>query len=164
MIVSGINHGANMGDDVTYSGTVAAAIEGSILGIPSVSISMAHYEPGMPMTRAARFAAKLIRRHDQLGLNSSTFLNVNFPPDNGQTYRDYEFTKLGVRHYKDIIIHKVDPRGKDYYWIGGRPKWKATKGSDFEAVRRGKISISPLKLNFTDSDSLKKFENLRLQL
>ncbi len=164
MIVSGINHGANMGDDVTYSGTVAAAIEGSILGIPSVAISMAHYEPGTPMIRAARFTAKLIRKHHKLELDSSTFLNVNLPPDNGRAYRDFEFTKLGVRQYKDIIIHKVDPRGKDYYWIGGRPKWKATKGSDFEAVRRGKISISPLKLNFTDNESLERFKEIPFRL
>lgn len=154
MIISGINHGANMGDDVTYSGTVAAAIEGSILRIPSMAVSMANYEPGTPMNRAANFVKRLVNSLDVMNLPPSTFLNVNLPRDNGKAYRKYEFTELGFRHYKDIVIHKTDPRGKAYYWIGGRPKWKTTRGSDFEAVKRGVVSISPLKLNFTDTDSL----------
>ncbi|MFQ5500633.1 MAG: 5'/3'-nucleotidase SurE [Candidatus Zixiibacteriota bacterium] len=164
MIISGINHGGNMGDDVTYSGTVAAAIEGSILRIPSIAISMAHYEPGMVMTRAVQFVSRLISNHDRLGLGASTFLNVNLPPDNGQPYRDFEFTELGIRQYKDIIIHKTDPRGKSYYWIGGRPKWKRTKGSDFSAVERGIVSVSPLKLGFTDHQFLEatRFRHIKL--
>ena len=154
LIVSGINHGANMGDDVTYSGTVAAAIEGSILKIPSIAISMANYEPGTPMKRAARFVAKLLPMVRDWNIESSTFLNVNLPVDNGRPYRSFEFTQLGSRHYKDVVIHKKDPRGKDYYWIGGRPQWRTVKGSDFEAVNRGMTSITPLNLNFTDSSVL----------
>lgn len=164
LIISGINHGANMGDDVTYSGTVAAAIEGSILHIPSLAISMAHWEPGMSMVRAAKFSAKLIDRLGKMGLEPSTFLNVNFPPDNGKPYADYRFTQLGLRQYKDIVIQKTDPRGKHYYWIGGRPKWTASKGSDFDTVESGKVSISPLHLNFTDDPSLKKLLQLDLKL
>lgn len=164
MIISGINHGANMGDDVTYSGTIAAAIEGSILQVPSIAASMAHYEPGMPMSRAAKFIAKLINSYDKLALEPSTFLNVNFPPDNNEPYATYEFTKLGFRHYKDIVIRKTDPRGKSYYWIGGRPKWAMTKGSDFEAVHRGVISITPLTLNFTDFDTLTRFTSKKTKL
>ena len=154
MIISGINHGANMGDDVTYSGTIAAAIEGSILGVPSIAVSMANYEPGTPMERAAKFVSKVVTKFDDLKITPATFLNINLPLDNGKPYKDYEFTKLGIRHYKDIVISKKDPRGKPYYWIGGRPKWKMTKGTDFEAVFRGVISITPLKLNFTDIDVL----------
>ena len=164
MIISGINHGANMGDDVTYSGTVAAAIEASILRIPSIAVSMANYEPGTPMVRAAKMMKKLVDSLESMELDPATFLNVNLPRDNGKPYRKYEFTKLGFRHYKDIVIHKTDPRGKSYYWIGGRPKWKTTKGSDFEAVKRGVVSITPLKLNFTDTDTLKKLSAFNVKL
>lgn len=164
MIISGINHGANMGDDVTYSGTVAAAIEGSILQIPSIAISMAHWDPGMAMSRAAKFSAKLVDRLNKLELAPSTFLNINFPPDTGKPYTKYRFTRLGFRQYKDIVIQKTDPRGKHYYWIGGRPKWTASKGSDFDAVESGYVSISPLHLNFTDMPSLERLLNLDLKL
>ena len=153
-IISGINHGANMGDDVTYSGTVAAAIEGSIMGVPSMAVSMSNYEPGTPMIRAARFVAKLAASYQKLGINSSTFLNVNLPCDDSRPYKSFEFTSLGSRQYKDVVIHKTDPRGKPYYWIGGRPQWKMTKGSDFEAVSRGVVSITPTRLNFTHSEAL----------
>ncbi|MFH1687818.1 MAG: 5'/3'-nucleotidase SurE, partial [bacterium] len=158
LIISGINHGANMGDDVTYSGTVAAAIEGSILQVPSMAVSMANYEPGTPMKRAARFVAKLLPRVAGWGIGSSTFLNVNLPVDNGQAYRSFEFTRLGSRHYKDVVIHKKDPRGKDYYWIGGRPQWRTLRGSDFEAVNRGVVSITPLDLSFTDTATLDRLK------
>lgn len=154
MIISGINHGANMGDDVTYSGTIAAAIEGSILQIPSIAVSMANYKPGTPMNRAASFMLKIVNAYDKLKLDPATFLNINLPADNKRVYRKFEFTELGFRHYKDIVIHKTDPRGKPYYWIGGRPEWKTTKGSDFEAVHRGVVSVTPLKLNFTDTETL----------
>ncbi len=164
MIISGINHGANMGDDVTYSGTVAAAIEGSILRIPSMAVSMANYELGTPMTRAARFVSRLVASITEMKLEPSTFLNVNLPLDNGRPYGKYEFTALGFRHYRDIVIHKTDPRGKDYYWIGGRPRWKTTRGSDFEAVQRGVVSITPLRLCFTDTDTLGKLSGFNIKL
>lgn len=164
MIISGINHGANMGDDVTYSGTVAAAIEGSILRIPAMAVSMANYEPATPMRRAASFVVKLVNAIDRMKLEPGSFLNVNLPRDNGHPYLKYEFTALGLRHYKDIVVHKTDPRGKPYYWIGGRPKWKTTKGSDFEAVQRGVVSITPLKLAFTDVDTLKRLSQNGLKL
>ncbi len=164
IIISGINHGANMGDDVTYSGTVAAAIEGSILKIPSIAVSMANYEPGMSMSRAANFVKKLLDSYEKMQLDPRIFLNVNLPPDNGKAYSKYEFTELGFRHYKDIVIHKTDPRGKPYYWIGGRPKWKTTKGSDFEAVNRGVISITPLKLCFTDVQTLDRLAGDKFKL
>ena len=156
-IISGINHGANMGDDVTYSGTVAAAIEGAILRIPSLALSMANYEPGLPMTRAARFVVKLVRAFRGLELPPSTFLNVNFPADNGRPYRHWQFTTQGSRQYKDVVIRKVDPRGKEYYWIGGRPRWKKRKGSDFSAVHQGLVSITPMHMEFTDTQVLADF-------
>ncbi len=164
MIVSGINHGANMGDDITYSGTVAAAIEGSILGIPSLACSMANWEPETPMNPAAKFIAGLVDNFEAFELDTSTFLNVNFPVRKRGTYTRYEFTSLGMRHYKDVVIHKTDPRGKPYYWIGGRPKWKKTQGTDFATVYRNVVSITPIKLNFTDRDSLDRLSQLRLKL
>ncbi len=169
MIVSGINHGANMGDDITYSGTVAAAIEGSIMGIPSVAASMTGYRPGMRFNSAANFVARFIDSYDMLDLEPSVFINVNFPPDkskSGRTnpYQKWTFTRQGCRQYKDIIIQKTDPRGKPYYWIGGRPEWKTTRGSDFAAVNRGEVSITPLHLNFTDSVSLQRLRGLNLKL
>ena len=159
MIVSGINHGPNMSDDITYSGTVAAAIEGSVLQIPSIAISVSDYEPDMPMTRAARWVAKLIQAFPGFELEPSVFLNVNLPPDNGRPYKDFLFTKPGIRKYKDIVIHKTDPRGKSYYWIGGKPKWQITSGTDFAVVKSGKISISPMKPEFLDSVSLEKLRS-----
>jgi 5'-nucleotidase len=153
-IVSGINHGANMGDDVTYSGTVAAAIEGAILKIPSIAVSMVGYRPGTPMIRAARFVGQLVSGYYSLGLTPETFLNVNLPPDNGQPYRKHQFTRQGDREYKDVVIQKYDPRGRDYYWIGGHPRWRRLKGTDFMATRAGYVSITPMKLEFTDSEAL----------
>jgi 5'-nucleotidase len=169
MIVSGINHGANMGDDITYSGTVAAAIEGSIMGIPSVAASMSGYEPGMRFSYAARFVARFVNQFDALEIDPSVFININFPPDRlkiGRTdpYRKWTFTRQGCRQYKDIIIRKTDPRGKPYYWIGGRPEWRMTRGSDFAAVNRGVVSITPLKLNFTDNTSLEKLRDRKIKI
>lgn len=162
MIISGINHGANMGDDITYSGTVAAAIEGSICGIQSVAVSMANWVPGMRMSAAAAFTARFISRIERLKIDPKTIININFPPDTGtgrepSPYSGYEFTSQGIRHYQDVIVAKKDPRGKPYYWIGGRAKWKMTKGTDFAAVKRGLVSITPLKLDFTDNFSLERF-------
>ncbi len=157
-IISGINHGANMGDDVTYSGTVAAATEGAILKIPSIAVSMAGYKPGMSMTRGARFVSQLVSVYHSMELTPATFLNVNLPPDNGQPYRKYEFTRQGDREYKDVVIRKYDPRGRDYYWIGGHPRWKRLKGTDFMATRAGLVSITPMKLEFTDTEALDRLD------
>lgn len=163
-IVSGINHGANMGDDVTYSGTVAAAIEGAILKVPSVAVSMANYEPGTPMKRAAMFASKFIRRYDKLQLDPMTFVNINFPQDDGKVYKNYVFTSQGSRRYKDVVIKKKDPRGIDYYWIGGRPEWELTEGTDFGAVSNGFVSITPMKLEFTDESALARLQVTPMKL
>ncbi|HUV30104.1 MAG TPA: 5'/3'-nucleotidase SurE [Acidobacteriota bacterium] len=164
MIISGINHGGNMGDDITYSGTVAAAIEGAILRIPSMAVSMADYKPGTPMLRAARFVSRLLDRYDDLALAPSTFLNINLPLDHGRPYRDFEFTSQGFRMYKDIVVRKTDPRGTPYFWIGGRPRWKTTRGTDFAAVTKGKVSITPMTLAFTDTESLARLGQTKLRM
>lgn len=164
MIVSGINHGPNMGDDITYSGTIAAAIEGSYLRIPSMAVSMVGYIPGTSMIRAARFVVKLVKAFPNLKLDPSVFLNVNLPKDNGRAYAKFKFTAPGIRRYRDIVIRKTDPRGKSYYWIGGTPKWKTTAGSDFESVSRGFVSISPLRPDFEESDSLKRLSEMTIKI
>ena len=106
------------------------------------------------MIRAARFVSRLLELHPKLGLSPTTFLNVNLPPDNGRPYRRYQFTRQGNREYNDVVIKKNDPRGRDYYWIGGHPRWKRQKGTDFVAVKSGFVSITPMKLDFTDADAL----------
>ncbi len=169
LVLSGINHGANMGDDIIYSGTVAAAVEGSLCGIKSIAVSMAQYEPGMRMKSAAAFVSKFITRLDRLEIDHQTVININFPADKGEKndsspYDDYEFTAQGFRHYQDVIISKKDPRGKPYFWIGGRAKWRDTKGTDFAAVKRGMVSITPIKLDFTDNDVLERFGKIDLKL
>jgi len=163
-IVSGINHGPNMGDDVTYSGTIAAAIEGSYLRIPSIAASMNDYVPNMPLHRAAQFVAKLIKAYPKFKLDSSVLLNVNFPKDNGRPYTKFQITSPGIRRYRDVIYRKTDPRGKHYYWIGGTPKWQKTPGSDFEAVSKGKVSISPLRPDFEETESLKRLAEMTIKL
>jgi len=164
LLVSGINHGANMGEDVTYSGTVAAAIEGSTMGIPSIAASNADPENNKSFGPAARFIARLARRFGKLELPLRTFLSVNFPRLNGTRFGRYKFTRLGRRVYKDIVIEKTDPRGKNYYWIAGESEWKDVEQSDFEAVSNGYISISPLKMNFTDYDTIEQVKRLKMKI
>ena len=164
LLVSGINHGANMAEDVTYSGTVAAAIEGSTMGIPSMAVSNTDAENIKSYRTAARFTARLAKRFEELDLPPRTFLNINFPKIEDNKIPDYQFTRLGQRTYKDIIIKKTDPRGKDYYWIAGEAVWESIEGTDFQAISSGFISISALKMNFTDIETTEKLKELKLKL
>ncbi len=164
LLVSGINHGANMAEDVTYSGTVAAALEGSTMGIPSMAVSNTDGDNIKSFLPAARFTARLASRFGELNLPPRTFLNINFPKMLNDRIPDYRFTTLGQRVYKDIIIKKTDPRGKDYYWIAGEAVWELTDGSDYKAVSDGFISISALKMNFTDTETIEKLRDLTLKL
>lgn len=163
LVISGINHGANMGEDVTYSGTVAAAIEGANLGIPSISVSYTDTADFASFKPAAQFVARLVRQFDKLDLEPGTFLNINFPKLRGNKFQKYRFTKLGRREYRDIVIENTDPRGKHYYWIGGESTWEDIDGSDFEAVSEGYVSISPLKMNFSDLPSIDKLQKTELR-
>jgi 5'-nucleotidase len=158
ILISGINHGPNMGDDVSYSGTVAAAMEGTILDIPSIAVSNVnwdarHFEP------AARFVKKLARFVLKNGLPKYTFLNVNVP-DKRQAATRHKITRLGKRVYSDVVIEKIDPRGRNYYWIGEQtPIWeKKADDTDFAATQKGYISITPLHLDMTDYKALEEIE------
>ncbi len=155
MVISGINHGANMGEDILYSGTVAAAIEGSQLGIPSIAASMVDAD-GADFKSAARFIRRFLKLYGQLEMKSSTIINMNFPGRVKGGFTKHRYTFLGSREYDDIIIENTDPRGLDYYWIAGSPVWKDVRGSDIYAVRAGEISITPIHLHFTDGDALER--------
>lgn len=150
LVVSGINHGPNLGDDVLYSGTVAAAAEGCLNGIPSMAVSLSSSEPEHLET-AARVARAIV---DQLGertVPARTLLNVNVPDLPFESLRGTRVTRLGRHAYADIIVADTDPRGKPCYWIGGeRPTRLPGEGTDFEAVEAGFVSITPLHLDLTD--------------
>lgn len=154
ILISGVNHGPNLGDDVTYSGTVAAAFEGTLLGLPSLAISVCSWKECM-FDAAARFAANIAQQILRHGLPNGTLLNVNIPSLPPEEIKGVQITKLGKRVYRDAVVKKKDPRGKDYYWIGGQPPiWCRGEETDFEAVEDGKISVTPLHLDLTDYRSM----------
>jgi len=159
LVVSGINKGANLGDDVTYSGTVSAAMEGTLLGLPALAISLVG-RGGFQFQTAARFAARLAAWVIERGLPSDTLLNVNVPtPVDGAPIRGFALTRMGRRRYGDAIVEKVDPRGKKYYWIGGSElEFADEEGTDFHAVSLGLISVTPIHLDLTN---YKSFDALR---
>ncbi len=163
MVISGINHGANMGEDIMYSGTVAAAIEGSQLGIPSLAVSMVD-SVGADFVAAARFVRRFLRLYPRLSVHPSTILNINFPGKIKDGFKKHRFTSLGTRRYDDIIIEKTDPRGIDYFWIAGSPQWEIIPGSDIHAVGAGEVSITPIHLHFTDTDVLARLVNSPVKL
>ncbi|MEZ5358986.1 MAG: 5'/3'-nucleotidase SurE [Candidatus Zixiibacteriota bacterium] len=163
MIISGINHGANMGEDVMYSGTVAAAIEGSQLGVPSIAASMTDSSNGN-FKSAASFIRRLLKIYPKFDLQPSTILNINFPGKLKTAFKDFEFTFLGTREYDDIIDVRKDPRGLEYYWIAGVPVWKKVKGSDIYAIESKKVSITPIHFSFTNREKLAELQQLRLKL
>ncbi|UCD94310.1 MAG: 5'/3'-nucleotidase SurE, partial [Candidatus Zixiibacteriota bacterium] len=137
LLISGINHGANMGEDITYSGTVAAAIEGSILGIPSLAVSNTDGDNLKSYKPAAGFIAKFIKQIGEFDFPTEIFLNINFPELRGTRFTKHRYTYPGKRVYNDIVIEKTDPRGKNYYWIAGEATWKSIERTDFEAVSSG---------------------------
>lgn len=152
MVVSGINRGENMGDDVMYSGTVAAAFEGRFLGMPSIAISLAGQPPECRYYEtAAAIAKSLVLRLRQHPLPLKMILNVNVPDVPLAEIKGYEVTRTGTRHVVQTIIKQYDPHGEEVYWKGeSGPAEDAGIGTDFHAVRRGYVSITPLKLDWTD--------------
>jgi 5'-nucleotidase len=151
LVISGINHGANVGDDVTYSGTVAAAFEGSLLGIPSLAISLDnHGKKDSDFGFAAEFARKVVRDILDKKFPSKILLNINVPDINRSACEGVSITRLGKRHYKDAIVRKTDPRGRDYYWVAGTPLSEgAEKDTDIYALNTNRISVTPLHLDLT---------------
>jgi len=158
LVVSGINHGPNMGEDVFYSGTVAAAIEGSMQGVPAIAASQVARDV-TDFSAPARFIRRLVEEIARRGLAGKQVLNVNMPHRPWQDVQGVTFTRLGTRVYADTLIEKTDPRGRAYYWIGGQdPVWESAEGTDFYAVEHGRISITPLALDLTDYRSVVEME------
>ncbi len=156
LVISGINLGNNLGEDVLYSGTVSAAMEGTMLGIPSVAISLgAPFEKGMGF--AADFAAVVAERMFAEGLPTDTLLNINVP--SVKNIKGHRITRLGKRFFSDVVIEKIDPRGKKYFWIGGEvERWEGGENSDFYAISRGYVSITPLHFDLTNYSSIERLK------
>mgnify|MGYP001306302468 CR=1 FL=1 len=160
MVVSGINKGPNLGDDIIYSGTVSAAIEGTLLGIPSIAVSLVaqkdfHFEA------AAEFAAELAARVSKKGLPLGTLLNVNVPSIPSGEIKGWRLTRQGKRHYVEQVVERIDPRGKKYYWIGGDDLGFAKEeGTDCMAVHEGYISVTPLQVDMTGYRAFEEVEAL----
>ncbi|MBU6505002.1 MAG: 5'/3'-nucleotidase SurE [Betaproteobacteria bacterium] len=159
VIVSGINHGANMGDDTIYSGTVAAATEGYLLGIPSIAVSLVSDGQGHFET-AARVAADLVRQVQRKPLPQATLLNVNVPDIPFDQIRGLKITRLGRRHKAEPVIKSVNPRGDPVYWVGAAgPAADAGEGTDFDAVANGWVSVTPLQVDLTHFQQLEPLQH-----
>ena len=154
LVVSGINKGWNLGDDVTNSGTVAGALEGMLYGIPSIAVSLED-APRASYALAAQYAEKLAKRILKSGLPEGTILNVNVPSSMKEPIAGIQFTSLSQRRYHKPVVEKVDPRGGSYFWIAGqRESWARKKPSDHEAVEDNLVSVTPLHLDLTDYEAL----------
>jgi 5'-nucleotidase len=155
MVVSGINAGANLGDDVIYSGTVAAAMEGRFLGLPAIAVSLIFNERPEHYSTAAEAVALLVERLRKDPLPADTILNVNVPDLPLQEINGFEVTRLGHRHRAEPVVRTTDPRGRPMYWIGpAGPGQDAGPGTDFDAVDRGYISITPIHVDLTRYQAL----------
>lgn len=164
LVCSGINFGSNLGDDVTYSGTVSATFEGTLLGVPSLAFSQAigehfSFKPGAEVAR--ELVADLLSDELAPELPEDLCLNVNFPVGRIQ---GVTFTRLGRRRYNQSIVEKLDPRGRKYYWIAGAPEWEQGEGTDYVALSKGLVSITPLHLDLTDNRGLETYGPLRERL
>ena len=156
LVVSGINFGFNMGADVHYSGTVSAAFEGVILGVPAMAVSLGVGE-GMSFHLAAKFAKEVAEWILDNGLPDDTLLNVNVPVG---TPLGVKLTKLGVRRYTEGVIEETDPRGRQIFWIGGgHPVWEPIPDTDFHEVASGFVSVTPLHLDMTDDRQLERLRD-----
>ena len=158
MVVSGINDGANLGDDVLYSGTVAAAVEGRFLGLPTMAISLVLREGGHFAT-AARVASELLMRLQRSPLHASMILNVNVPDLPYEQLRGFKSTRLGNRHRSAPVLRAADPRGRPVYWVGPAGEGAdAGEGTDFHAVANGYVSVTPLQVDLTRHTALSEID------
>lgn len=154
LVVSGINHGANLGDDVAYSGTVSAAREAAFMGKPAIAFSLVGRDP-WHFEDAAKVAAAVVHDALERGMQTRGFLNVNIPNLPHAQLRGAKPTRLGRRRYDYAVEEKLDPRGRHYYWIGGNETaFQQLEGSDWDAVHAGYVSVTPLFTDLTDYQSL----------
>ena len=160
LVVSGINKGSNLGDDLTYSGTVAAAMEGALLGVPSLAVSLERSGGGFDFSQSANVAATLAELLLQHGLPNRTFLNVNVPQ---KAAKGLKVTVQGRRSHSTSVSEALDPRRQPYFWIEqGQTRWEEVDRSDFHAVADGWISVTPLHPDLTDHAALQIVEELRI--
>ena len=158
IIVSGINHGANLGDDVIYSGTVAAAMEGRFLGLPAIAISLVGSH-AKNFETAGRVARELVEKLDQRPLPGDTLLNVNVPDLPYEELNGMRTTRLGFRHRSEPIIRETDPRGYKIYWIGPPGEGhEDSRGTDFHAIKEGAVAVTPLQVDLTRHSALTEIE------
>lgn len=156
ILISGINKGGNLGNDVTYSGTVSAAMEGTLLGIPSIAVSLVS-KNNFHFSTAAEFTLELASYVLKKGLPKNTLLNVNIPNKPLKELKGVRITKQGKSIYGDTIVEKVDPRNKKYYWIGSNNrKWSLEEDTDMFAIQNDEISITPLHLDLTNYEAYSK--------
>jgi len=159
MVVSGINSGANMGDDVLYSGTVAAAMEGRFLGLPAIAVSMTSYTP-LHYETGVEAIVSIIDRLRSNPLQQTSILNVNVPDVPWGEVKGFKITRLGNRHKSEGVIRQTDPRGDAMYWVGPPGAAQdAGEGTDFHAIEQNFISITPLQIDLTRYDSLQYLED-----
>jgi 5'-nucleotidase len=154
--VSGINHGGNLGDDATYSGTVAGALEATILGVPGLAFSLVTRDR-FDFSEAASFAVTAVRKVLAEGLPDGTLLNINIPPGE---IKGVMVTRQGIKNARPVITEHIDPRGKAYYWIGEEYfNSNAAGGTDYNAIERGCVSVTPLRSDMTDHQALEAIDS-----
>lgn len=162
VVISGINHGPNMGEDVHYSGTVAGAFEGRVLGLPGIAISLASRKSPLDFTGAAHFVRTVLPRWLDAGFDPGTLLNVNIPSLPPDRILGIRLCPLGSREYHDVVIRKEDPRGRAYYWIGGGDSFTYSRdgSTDFVLSDQGYVTVTPLHVDITDYKRLVELEDM----
>ena len=161
LIISGINHGPNMGDDVLYSGTVAAAFEGHMNGIPSIAVSQLAWRE-VDLRRSARVVRSFVEGVPEILRTPGLLLNMNIPRPGRRGLRGFRVTRLGHRVYTDVISEKIDPRGREYYWIAGTPTWQDEADTDHAVVMQDYVSVTPLRMDYTHYDLLEQMRGWKL--
>jgi len=166
LVVSGINTGANLGTDVLYSGTAAGAFEAAQMGIPSIAVSLVLGTQSSNFNFPSKFVRRLISNKKIIDIPHGSFLNVNVPNIQKKKIKGFKITKLGSKKYKDIIERRVDLRGRPYYWLAGEiiPDPGISEDTDIYAVEKGYVSLTPVKINLTDYDTLEWLKSAKLDI
>lgn len=155
LVVSGINHGANLGDDVIYSGTVAAAMEGRFLGLPAIAVSLASEGRPTHFETAAQVVVEMVQKLERAAFSTDVTLNVNVPDRPYAELTGVRASRLGFRHKSEPVVREKDPHGRTIFWVGPAGRGAdAGEGTDFHAVEQGAVAVTPLKVDLTRHDSL----------
>jgi len=160
LVVSGINHGANLGDDVIYSGTVAAAMEGRFLGLPTIAVSLASEDRPTHFDAAGKVAAEMVKKLEAATLSSDVILNVNVPDRPYEEIAGLQAVRLGFRHKSEPVVKSKDAHGRTIFWVGPAGKGQDSgEGTDFHAIERGYVTVTPLSVDLTRHDSLPQLKS-----